>query len=131
MRDICPEGNFVVNGNFTVNESTKNGFIPFEQMNIEQLQYSLNHHQKLAKEERSRINKISFRFLLVALVVGLILSLWYFIHGSIDKATFFIGVVGIGIPVILAIGKAQQTSAFEQRQINTINYLLTLVRERS
>lgn len=130
MRDIRPEGDFVVNGNFSVNEGSQNEFIPFEQMNVEQLKYSLSHHQKLAKDERSRINTISFRLLGVALVVGLVLSVWYFINGGIDNAMFLIGLVGIGMPVMLALKNGERRSDFEQRQINTIDYLLTLIRER-
>lgn len=131
MRDIRPEGDFVVNGDFTVDEGSQSESIPFEQMNAEQLKYSLRHHQKLAKEERSRINKISFGLLGVALVVGLALSLWYFINDGVDNAMFLIGLVGIGIPVMLAIKNGEQKSAFEQRQINTINYLVVLIRERN
>ncbi len=98
MRDIRPEGNLVVNGDFTVNEGSQNEFIPFEKMNVEQLQYSLKHHQKLAKEERTRINKISFGLLGIALVFALALALWYFINDGIDNAMFLIGLVGIGMP---------------------------------
>ncbi|MGY6555164.1 MAG: hypothetical protein ACXIUM_11665 [Wenzhouxiangella sp.] len=131
MRDIRPEGDFVVNGDFTVNEGSQSEYVPFEQMNAEQLQYSLRHHQKLAREERSRINKISFSLLGFALVVGLALSLWYFINDGVDNAMFLIGLVGVGMPVMLAIKNSEQKSAFEQRQINTINYLVALIRERS
>ncbi|AKG68552.1 Uncharacterised protein [Serratia fonticola] len=130
MRDIRPEGDFIVNGDFTVNEGSQSEYIPFEQMNVEQLNHSLKLHQKLAKEERSRIDKISFRLLGIALFFGLALSLWSFINDGVDGAMFLIGLVGIGMPVMLALKNGEQQSAFEKRQINTINYLATLIRER-
>lgn len=131
MRDIRPRGDFVVNGDFTINEGDQSGFIPFEKMDVEQLQYYLRHHQKLAKEERSRINRVSLYLLAIALVVGLILSLWHFINDGVDIAMYLVGLVGIGMPVMLAIKTSEQKSRFEQRQINTINHLVDLIRERS
>jgi len=130
MRDIRPDGDFVVNGDFTVNEGDQNNYIPFEQCNLEQLQVAMQHHQNLAQEERKRINSISFKFLFVAIVVCLILAGWYFINGGIDNAMFIIGIIGVGMPVLLAIKNGEQRSEFEQRQINTVNNIYTLIRER-
>ena len=130
MRDIRPDGDFVVNGDFTVNEGVQNNYIPFEQCNLEQLQTAMQHHQNLAREERKRINSISFTLLGVAIVVGLVLAGWYFVNGGIDNAMFLIGLIGIGMPVLLAIKNGEQRSEFEQRQINTVNNIYTLIRER-
>jgi len=129
MRDIRPEGDLIVNGDLTVNEGDQGGFIPFEEMNREQLQGSLQHHQKLAKQERSRINNFSFKLLGVAIIIGLILSVWYFINDGLEDAMFFIGLIGVGMPIALAVKGAEQRSEFEQRQINTVNYIITLIRE--
>lgn len=130
MRDIRSEGDFVVNGDFTVNEGEQNDYIPFELCSLEQLQVAMQHHQNLAREERKRINNISYKFLGAAIVVGLIFAGWYFINGGIDKAMFIIGVVGVGMPAFLAFKNAEHHSEFEQRQINTVNNIYTLIRER-
>ena len=129
MRDVRPEGDFVVNGNFTVNEGNQNNFIPFEQMNLEQLQSSLKHHQNLENEERSKINGIAYKLVGFALFVGLILAIWYFVKGGVDNAMFLVGLVGIGVPVLLALKTGEKRTDFEQRQINTIKYISTLIRE--
>jgi hypothetical protein len=128
MRDFTNGGD--INGDVTINETNNNGYISFEEMNVDQLQYSLNHHQKLASEEREKINKVSFYLLGFSLLVGGILSIWYFINGGIANSMFFIGIVGVGMPVLLAIKNGERRSVFEQRQINTINNLITLIRER-
>ena len=130
MRDISLDGDFVVNGDFTVNEGDQNNYIPFGQCNLEQLQMAMQHHRNLASEERKRINSISFKLLYVAIFVGLVLASWYFINGGIENAMFIMGFVGVGMPVLLAIKNRAQRSEFEQRQINTINNIYTLIRER-
>lgn len=130
MRDIRPEGDFVVYGDFTVNEGDRTEFVPFEQMHVGDLQKALSHHQKPASEERTRINRISYRLLGFAIVVGLCVAVWYFINGGVDNAMFLVGLAGIGAPVALAIKNGEQQSEFEQRQINTVNYLMYLIRER-
>jgi len=66
----------------------------------------------------------------VAIVVGLILAGWYFINGGIENAMFVIGTIGVGMPVLLAIKNGEQRTEFEQRQINTVNNIYTLIRER-
>jgi len=131
MRDIRPEGDFVVQGDFTVNEGNEEEYVPFEKMNAEQLRHFMDHHQKLRQEERSEINNRSFFLLGVALAVGVILSVWYFLNGKAESAMYLIGLVGIGMPVWLAIKNGERVTPFEQRQINTVNYLRTLIRERS
>jgi len=129
MRDFTNGGD--INGDVTINENNhNNGYMLFEEMNVEQLQNSLQHHQGLASEERSKINKISFYLLGFALVVGAVLSIWYFINGGVANSMFMIGIVGIGMPVLLAIKNGERRSTFEQGQINTINNLITLIRER-
>ena len=74
MRDIRPEGDFVVQGDFTVNEAPREEYIPFDQMEIEDLRANLKHHNQLAIEERRQINSISFKLLGVALLVAAVLS---------------------------------------------------------
>ena len=129
MRDFTNGGD--INGNVVINEKqNKRDYIPFEEMNVEQLEYSIKHHQGLASEERSEINRVSFYFFGVSLFFGLILSVWYFINGGIDNSMFIIGTLGIITPLFLAIKNGERRSDFEQRQINTINNLVTLIRER-
>ncbi len=131
MRDIRPEGDFVVQGDFTVNEAPQEQFIPFDQMGIEDLRANLEHHNQLAKDERSRINGISFKLLGFALFVGTVLSIWYFIAGKTDSAMFLVGIVGVGMPVALAIKSGEKQSEFELRQLNTVRYISHLIRERT
>ena len=131
MRDIRPEGDFVVQGNFTVNEAPQEEFVPFDQMGIEDLRANLEHHSQLARDERSRINSISFKLLGFALLVATVLSVWYFIAGKTDLAMFLVGIVGIGMPAILAIKNGEKQSEFELRQRNTLRYISNLIRERT
>jgi hypothetical protein len=130
MRDIRPEGNIIVGGNFTINEGDQNSFIPLELCDVDQLKQALLHHRKLAKGERKRINKISFYFLCVALIIGPALALWYFFNGAFNNAMFVSGLAGVIMPVALAIMKWMNQTVFEQRQLNTIDYINTLIRER-
>jgi len=130
MRDIRTEGNLIVNGDFTVNDNSQTNYIPFEQCTVEQLQQALKHHERLASKERTRINRIAFKFLGIALFVGAFLAIWYFIAGQVQNAMFLIGLVGIGAPVALAIKTGERRSTFEQRQLNTIAHINTLLRER-
>ena len=131
MRDIKPEGDFVVQGNFTVNEAPQEQFIPFEQMGMEDLRANLEHHSLLAKDERSRINGISFKLLGAALSVGMVLAIWYYIAGKTDLAMFLVGIFGVGMPVALAIKNGEKQSEFELRQLSTIRYISNLIRERT
>lgn len=131
MRDIRPEGDFVVQGDFTVNEAPQEQFVPFDQMEIEDLRANLEHHNQLARDERSRINNISFKLLGFALLVGTVLSIWYFIAGKTDSAMFLVGLVGVGMPVVLAIKNGEKRSEFELRQLNTVRYISHLIRERT
>ena len=129
MRDFTNGGD--INGNVTiVDKSSSNNYIPFEEMNVAQLHASLEHHKKLARKERANIDKACFRLFKFALAIGVILAIWYFFAGKISIAMFLIGLVGIGMPVTIAINTGEKRSEFEQRQINTINYLITLIRER-
>lgn len=131
MRDIRPERDFVVQGDFTVNEAPREEYIPFDQMEIEDLRANFKHHNQLAIEERSRINSISFKLLGVALLVAAVLSAWYFVAGKTDLAMFLVALVGIGMPIAIAIKNVESQSEFELRQLNTVRYLSHLIRERA
>ena len=131
MRDIRPTGDFVVHGDFTVNEAPQEQFIPFDQMGIEDLRANLEHHNRLAKDERSRINSISLKLLGFSLFVATVLSIWYFIAGKTDLAMFLVGIVGVGMPAVLAIKNGEKQSEFELRQLNTVRYISHLIRERT
>ena len=131
MRDIRPEGDFVVQGDFTVNEAPREEYIPFDQMEIEDLRANLKHHNQLAIEERRQINSISFKLLGVALLVAAVLSAWYFVAGKTDLAMFLVALVGIGMPIAIAIKNVENQSEFELRQLNTVRYLSHLIRERA
>ena len=131
MRDIRPEGDFVVQGDFTVNEAPREEYVPFDQMELEALRANLEHHNQLAREERRRINGISFKLFGVALLVAAALSVWYFVAGKTDLAMFLVGLVGIGMPIAIAIKNGESQSEFELRQLNTVRYLSHLIRERT
>lgn len=62
MRDIRPEGDFIVNGDFTVNEGSQSEYIPFEQMNVEQLNHSLKLHQNWPKRSVQELTKYHFAY---------------------------------------------------------------------
>jgi hypothetical protein len=128
MRDFTNGGD--INGDVTITESNPNGYMKFEDMNVEQLQHSLNHHSNLAREERANNNVFSYVLLGIALFVAFFLSVWYLINGNINNSMFLLGVVGIGVPIFGALKNSEHQSIFERRQINTINYLATLIRER-
>lgn len=131
MRDIRPEGDFVVQGDFTINEALQKTVIPFDQMGIEDLRANLEHHNQLARDERRRINSISFKLVGAALLVAAVLSVWYFIAGKTELAMFLIGFIGIGMPVVLAIQNGEKQSEFELRQLNTVRRISHLIRERT
>jgi hypothetical protein len=131
VRDIRPEGDFVVQGDFTVNEAPQEKFVPFDRMGLDDLRANLEHHNQLARDERGRFNGISFKLLGVALLVGTVLAIWYFIAGRLDSAMFLVGLVGVGMPVFLAINNGEQQSEFELRQLNTVRYISHPIRERT
>lgn len=131
MRDIRTEGNFVVQGDFTVNEAPGQAYVPFDQMGFEDLRLHFEHHSQLAREERRRINNIAFKLFGIALAVATVLSIWYFLAGKTDLAMFIVAIVGVAMPVALAIKTGETQSEFELRQLNTMKYLSHLIRERT
>lgn len=98
MRDIRPEGDFIVQGDFKVNESPQHEYVPFEQMGLTDLRANLAHFTKLANEERTRISKISLTLFAVAVVVGLALSIWYFFAGKTELAMLVVAIIGVCVP---------------------------------
>ncbi|UKE73351.1 hypothetical protein [Xanthomonas graminis] len=131
MRDIRPEGDFVVQGDFNLNEGSQAAYVPFEQMGLDDLRANLEHFSKLAREERRRINGISFKLLAVAAAAATALSIWYFIAGKTELAMFLVAIIGVGMPVVFAIKTAEAQSDFEARQLNTMRLLTHLIRERT
>jgi len=129
MAQIEAGGDIISGRDIIVNE-VNNNFVPFEQCNVEQLQNALCHHKNLAQQERKRINKMAFKILGLAVLSGLGISIWYVFNGGIDKAMFLVGLAGIVVPIMLAIKNGIEPSEFEQRQINTVKYINTLIRER-
>jgi hypothetical protein len=127
MRDFNNSGE--VNGDVIIN-SSNNGYIKFEEMNLEQLRQSLGHHQNLEKGERARRIGISLKLLVIPLIVGVLVSIWYFINGGPENAMYLISLVGVLAPLYLSFTNIEKRSDFEIRQINTINYLVSLIRER-
>jgi len=129
MRDFINNGG--VHGDVTINEGHPNGNMRFEEMNAEQLRPHLNHHRELAQEERERLNKPVNFLLGISLIFGLVVAVWYFINGGFNESMVTLSFVGVGMPLFIVCAVGDKKSEFEIRQINTVNYIITLIRERA
>ena len=127
MRDFTNGGD--INGDVTINEGDQVTYKSLDQCTPEELRHEYRHRENLARQERTRINGFALFFIKIAVVVGICLSIWYAISGNFSNAMFLIGLVGVGMPVIVAIKAGEQQSEFEQRQLNTMKYINTRLRE--
>ena len=131
MAYIKAGGDIVAGGDITVIDGSQTVCKSFEQCTPNELLQALEHHKSLAADERSRINKKSFRFFAIAACFGVGLASWRLLVGDYNTAMYIIGMVGIIVPLLLAVQIQQRRTPFEQRQLNTIDYLKTLLRERT
>lgn len=127
MRDFKNGGD--INGNVTINEVEQVTYKSLDQCTPEELRQEYLHRESLAQQERKRINRFAFFFIKIAIVVGIALSIWYAISGNFNNAMFMIGLAGIGMPVAIAIKTGEQKTEFELRQLNTMRYIKTRLRE--
>ena len=131
MRDIRSKRDVVIHGGIIVNEAPQGQVDQFDQMKIEELRANLEHHTQLAKNERNRINGISFKLMGFALFVLTALSIWYVIAGNMDLAMYWIGLLGVFMPFFLAIKYGQKQSKFELSQLNLVQKISHKIRERT
>jgi len=130
MAYIKAGGDISAGGNITVIGNSQEEYKPFEQCNVDELKAARLHHLKHAQAERSRINRIAFGILAVAIGVGIILAVWWQLLGDFNNSMFMVGLLGVMLPVALAIQVGNRRSDFELRQLNTVKYIETLLRER-
>lgn len=87
------------------------------------------HRQDLLEDERSRRRGITWKFLGTSALLLLVAAGWFYIKGAMDAVSFIIGGAGVLVGVA-TLQKSDKPTAFELRQVATINEIRTLLRER-
>lgn len=119
-----------INGDVTINDSSNN--VEYKLLihcNNEELMQEEIHRSNLLRNERSRKNKVTWKFLAGAAVLILISASWFQITGAMNMVTFLTGAAGV-MTGLATLQQADRQTPFEQRQIAILNEIHTLLRER-
>lgn len=119
-----------IHGDVTINDSSvKNEYKLLSQCNNEELQDEEKHRHSLLKNERSRKNRVTWRFVMFSALLFLIAACWFYFQGEMNLVTLLIGAAGV-MTGIATLKQVDQQTPFEKRQIATLNEINTLLRER-
>jgi hypothetical protein len=119
-----------IQGNVTINDySNRNEFKLLIHCNNEELFHEEKHRYKLLKNERSRKNSNTRKFISLSALLLLVAASWFYLHGAMDAVSLLIGAAGV-MSGMATLQQANKQTPFEQRQIATLNEIHTLLRER-
>ncbi|MBN8413592.1 hypothetical protein [Halomonas litopenaei] len=127
MRDFNPGD---IHGDVTINDNSENSVYKLLiHCNNEELLHEEAHRNQLLRDERSRKNGVTWKFLAFLALLLLVAAGWFYIQGSMNAVTFLIGAASV-MTGIATLQQADKQTPFEKRQIATLNEIHTLLRER-
>ncbi|MFC6121024.1 hypothetical protein [Phytobacter sp. SCO41] len=88
------------------------------------------HRIKLLKAERKSKFHSTLKRLVICTFIFLFAAVWYYINDKMDAVSAVTGIGSLFIG-IASLSKADQPTEFEQRQLNALNEINTLLRERN
>lgn len=130
MRDFRANGDINVHGDVVITDNSQQTYKPLTQCSNEELRAERSHRFQLLEEEKNRKSRFALSFILIAVIAGIVLAAWYFISGKVELAMFGVGIAGVVMPVAASFKIAEQQTQFEARQIQALNEIQMLLRER-
>lgn len=131
MNDLNNGRDINVNGNFIINDNSKNINKSFEECTNEELREEYQHRTNLleneVKEKKSKYKKISIYFSICIII----LFSWQFHNTNYQVFSFLIAIGGLVIPTIIYFSNTEKQTEFEVRQIHKINEIIHLLKERT
>ncbi|MEX2964651.1 hypothetical protein [Microbulbifer sp. TYP-18] len=119
-----------IHGDITINDNSKNNeYKLLIHCNNEELLHEELHRKQLLRNERSRKNGITWKFLAFSAFLLLVAGGWFYIQGAMNTVTLLVGAAGV-MTGMATLQQADKKTSFEQRQIATLNEIHTLLRER-
>ncbi|MDD2699838.1 MAG: hypothetical protein PHH36_01240 [Sideroxydans sp.] len=119
-----------IHGDVTINDNSNNTeYKLLIHCSNEELMQEESHRFNLLRDERSRKNKVIWKFVAATAILILIAATWFQITGAMNMVTFLMGAAGVMMG-LAALQQADKQTPFEQRQIATLNEIHTLLRER-
>lgn len=119
-----------IHGDVTINDSSRvTEYKLLVHCNNDELLGEEEHRRKILRKERSRKGKIFFRFICLAVSLLLIAAVWFYFKGELDDVTVFIGGAGVAVG-IATLQRSDNKSQFERRQIDALNEINHILRER-
>lgn len=120
-----------IHGDVTINDhSSVDEYKLLQHCNNEELLHEEDHRRKVLKKERVRKNSITWKFIAFSAFLLLVAAGWFYFHGKMDAVTLFIGAAGV-LTGMATLQQADKKTPFEKRQIETLNEIHTLLRERN
>jgi hypothetical protein len=119
-----------IHGDVTINDNSENNeYKLLIHCNNEELFHEETHRKELLRNECSRKNGVTWKFLAFSALLLLIAAGWFYIQGTMNAVTFLIGAAGV-MTGMATLQQADKQTPFEHRQIATLNEIHTLLRER-
>jgi len=118
-----------IHGDVNINDHSSTPYKLLIHCSVEELLEDERHRKALLEKEQEARRTRVYSLLGIAVLVGLVASGWFFVMGRMDTVTFVLGGVALIVAYVAAKGSDARTD-FEQRQINTLREIHTLLRER-
>ncbi len=118
-----------INGDVNIIDSSKNENKLLVNCSNDELLLEEEHRKNILRGERKRKSKVTLKFFGFCAVLLLIAAGWYFINGKMDIVSTLTGGAGIALGVA-NLSQADKTTEFEMRQINALNEIHMILRER-
>lgn len=87
------------------------------------------HRKKVLRKERTRKTKATLKVLAGCGLLLLFASGWYLLNGQLDMVSALAGLAG-GFFALATLSRADVPNAFEKRQLDALEEIDTLLRER-
>lgn len=119
-----------IHGDVTINDNSENNeYKLLIHCNNEELLHEEKHRQKLLRNERSRKNGVTWKFLAFAALLLLVAAVWFYFDGQMNAVTLITGIASV-FTGMATLKQAENQTPFEQRQIVALNEIHNLLRER-
>lgn len=119
-----------IHGDVTINDNSENNeYKLLVHCNNEELLNEESHRKELLRNERSRKNGMTWKFLAFSALLLLVAAGWFYIQGEMNAVTLVIGAASV-MTGMATLQQSDKQTPFEQRQISTLNEIHTLLRER-
>jgi len=130
MDDFKAGRDIKVDGDVNINNGSNDEYKLLLECTNDELHEERVHRTGVLKDEIKRKRKHILSLLKVALIVIVIIAAWYQLVGEIDLVMMIVAGMGVFLPIASAIKLSDRQTVFEIRQINALNEIAMLLRER-